>query len=675
MDKLKKAPEKWLLLEEDPMLGPYRDKIISRSRRFSQALDRLGSLRDFATGHLYYGLHKREGEAWVFREWLPHAREVFLFGDFSGWRLTGEGRLSRINAYGDWELTLPLSRLEHGQHYRLLVRWDSGEGERIPAFARRVVQDSGTKIFSAQVWDPPPYPWQSGFLGARNLPPLVYEAHVGMAQERPGVGTFEEFRLNILPRIAAQGYNTLQFMALMEHPYYGSFGYQVSSFFALSSRFGTPEEFKALVEECHRLGLAVVMDLVHSHGVKNEVEGLSRQDGSPYQYFHDGPRGTHAAWDSRCFDYSKDGVLNFLLSNCAFWLDEYHLDGFRFDGVTSMFYRDHGLGVNFDHYDKYFSGNTDEDAFLYLSLANRLVHLINPQGVCIAEDMSGMPGLAKPQEEGGCGFDYRLAMGIPDFWIKLTKEKRDEDWSPEEIWGALNNRRFAEGHIGYAESHDQALVGDKTLIFRMIDAEMYTHMSLDTPSLRVDRGMALYKIIYLLTFSLGGDGFLCFMGNEFGHPEWIDFPREGNGWSYYYARRQWSLADNPRLRYRALNDFNRALLSACRSSLTERFAGLILAHREDQVLAYRRGELVYVINLNPHVSFTHYGIKTGPGNFELVLCTDWGEFNGFGRIPGELTLKAAPDGDGQYWLNLYLPTRSGLVLRRQEDDLGPKDKG
>ena len=671
------------LLRDDSYLEPYEGRIRERIHRYKSALARLSGsgggaaarsgssapdtapLVDFAAGHLYYGMHRLDS-GWVFREWAPFASEIFLIGDFSGWIPDERWRLARISSHGDWELKIPEEELSHGTLYRLLVRWPGGEGERIPAWTRRVIQDPETAVFSAQIWHPShEYPWKQNSLKKRNVPPLVYEVHVGMSGEDPRVSTFEEFRKEVLPRIVRAGYNTIQFMALMEHPYYGSFGYQVSSFFALSSRFGTPEEFKALVDECHARGIAVIMDLVHSHAVKNEVEGISRQDGSEYQYFHQGGRGMHPAWDSRCFDYGKDEVLHFLLSNCAFWMHEYRLDGFRFDGVTSMLYRDHGLGVAFDHYDKYFSGNVDEDAFLYLALANSLIHRINPEAVSIAEDMSGMPGLARAPEQGGCGFDYRLTLGIPDYWIKLLKERPDEHWDVREIWGTLNNRRFSEKHISYSESHDQALVGDKTLIFRLMDAEMYSHMSLSNPSLRVDRGMAIIKIINLLSFSLGGDGYMCFMGNEFGHPEWIDFPREGNQWSYHYARRQWSLLDHPELRYRCLAEFDRSMLSVCSDSLKDPFPALLTGHGEDQVLCYRRSDLIYAVNLNPSKSFTDYGIPVAPGTYRLVLNSDSGVYNGFSRVPDELELKTAGQKSGDNaFLPLYLPSRTALVFRR-----------
>ncbi|MFH1885684.1 MAG: alpha-amylase family glycosyl hydrolase, partial [Pseudomonadota bacterium] len=541
-------------VEKDPLLKPFRKTIENRIRLARETKARITGgrdLLDFASGHEFFGMH-RTNDGWVFREWAPAAQALFLVGEFSEWGEREEFALSRIGN-GAWEIRLPHEGLSHGGLYRLRIHWSDGSGDRVPAYARMVVQDWETGIFNARIWAPEtPYSWRQPDFVRPDVPPLVYEAHVGMAQEEPRLGTYREFRENILPRIVRLGYNTIQLMAVQEHPYYGSFGYQVSNFFAASSRFGTPDELKELVDAAHGLGLSVVMDLVHSHAVSNEVEGLSRFDGTPYQYFHEGPRGRHPLWDSRLFDYTKPQVLHFLLSNCRFWLDEYRVDGFRFDGVTSMLYLHHGMNKAFTSYQDYFDGSVDEDAQAYLSLANQLVHAVRPDAMTVAEDVSGMPGLALPVDQGGVGFDFRYSMGVPDYWIKLTKDTRDEDWSVGHLWYELTNQRADEKTISYAESHDQALVGDQTVLMRLAGEKAYSHMSTDDPDLGADRATALHKCIRLVTLATAQSGYLNFMGNEFGHPEWIDFPREGIHWSYHYSRRQWSLADNPGLKYHFL---------------------------------------------------------------------------------------------------------------------------
>jgi len=512
----------------DPYLTPFTgiiDKRIDKCNSKEQQLVGNGTLSNFAMGHYYYGLHCIKGE-WIFREWAPNAINIYIIGNFTGWREKEEFVMNRTNPNGDWEITIPLETLKHGDLYKLSVHWEGGKGERIPSYANRVIQDDKTKIFSAQVWRPEePYKWKIEDFNSPASAPLVYEAHVGMATPLEKTGTYREFTDNVLPIVIKSGYNTIQLMAIQEHPFYGSFGYHVSSFFAASSRFGTPEDLKELVDTAHMAGIRVIMDLVHSHSVKNVNEGLGLFDGSPGQYFHSDDRRNHRAWDSLCFDYGKDNVIHFLLSNCRYWLEEYKFDGFRFDGITSMIYYDHGLEKNFTTYDEYYDGNQDEDALTYLFLANKMIHNYKPGAVTVAEEMSGMPGIAADTEKKGFGFDYRLSMGVPDFWIKLVKEIPDENWEMGKLMYELTQHRAEEKIISYCESHDQALVGDKTLIFRMLDAEMYSGMAKSYHSIIIDRGIALHKMIRLITFSTCGGGYLNFMGNEFGHPEWIDFPR------------------------------------------------------------------------------------------------------------------------------------------------------
>ena len=630
------------------------------------------SLADFASGYLYFGLHKTSKE-WIFREYAPNATELYLIGDFNNWQQGPEYQLQNIGN-GVWEIKLPLRAMRHGDLYKLMMHWKGGFGERIPAWATRVVQDDYTKIFSAQVWEPSkPYKFKYKRFKPNCAPLLIYECHIGMAGEKEGISTYSEFRENVLPRIYKAGYNCIQIMAIQEHPYYGSFGYHVSNFFAASSRFGTPEELKELIDAAHGLGIAVIMDIVHSHSVKNTKEGLGLFDGTPYLYFHDGARREHPAWDSLCFDYGKNSVMHFLLSNCKFWLDQYHFDGFRFDGVTSMLYYSHGLNENFTSYDDYFNGNQDGDAICYLTLANKTIHEFNPNAITIAEDMSGMPGLAAKIEDGGVGFDYRLAMGIPDFWIKTIKEVQDQDWRVGHIFWELTNHRSDEHTINYAESHDQALVGDKTIIFRLIDSDMYWHMSkiVGGTTYMLDRGLALHKMIRLITASTINGGYLNFMGNEFGHPEWIDFPREGNGWSYKYARRQWHLVDDHDLKYHWLGDFDRELMELIRDVKNFQATPIVQLwdKQDDQVLAYQRKDLIFVFNFNPSQSFTDYGIIVPKGAYKAVLNTDSKEFGGFGQTDDSVvhfTQKDKSLDSGKEWLSLYLPARSAVVLRKKK---------
>lgn len=661
-------------LLDDAYLAPYRDAIEGRSRRAFARADELtggGSLSDWANAHRYFGLH-RTARGWVFREWAPNATSMWLVGDFSAWRTSPEYEVFRIPGSDVWELELDASRISHLDRYHLEVRWDGGRGERIPAYARYVVQDADTGLFSAQVWAPErPYRWKHRSPARKRASAMrIYEAHVGMALEEERVGTYREFRDAVLPRIKAAGYDTVQLMAVMEHPYYGSFGYHVSSFFAASSRFGTPDDLKSLVDTAHGMGLKVIMDLVHSHSVRNERDGLSRFDGTEYQYFHSGERGEHPAWGSRCFDYGKTEVLHFLLSNCKFYLEEYRFDGFRFDGVTSMLFHNHGLGEAYTDYSKYFDGAVDDDAWVYLQLANRLIHEVSPRAVTVAEDVSGIPGCAAPVDDCGLGFDYRMAMGEPDFWFRLAGKLRDDDWPMAGMFRELTEKRAEEKVVSYVESHDQALVGGKTFFFQLADAAVYYGMGKDQHGLEIERAVALHKMARLATCALNGGAYLNFMGNEFGHPEWVDFPREGNGWSYRHARRQWSLRDDDSLRFKALADFDAWMLAklsrGCMSS--ESRPVRLKADEPDKVLAFLRGDMMLVFNFNPRSSFTDYGVLVPPATkWRHCFDTDEERFGGQGRIkPRQVFIpQLVREGDELVQqIKLYLPARTAVVLRR-----------
>lgn len=655
-------------LSADPYLQSFLPVLARRAAESDAVARRLTGgkkpLKEFAIGHTFYGLHRTES-GWIFREWAPNAEELYLVGDFSNWEIRQEWACRKRDNCGNWELEVPQDAIRHGMHGKLFLRWRGGEGWRLPSYARYVVQDPATHVFTFQVWAPEtPYTFQNA-VPAKPESLLIYEAHIGMAQEEGKVGTFREFREKVLPEIARSGYNTIQLMAVMSHPYYGSFGYHVANFFSISGRFGTPDEFKELVDAAHGAGLRVIMDIVHSHAVRNEVEGLGNFDGTGTAYFHAGERGVHPAWDSYCFDYGKDQVRHFLLSNCRFWLDEYHLDGFRFDGVTSMLYFHHGLNRVFTSYSDYFGGDVDPDAVTYLALANRVIHEVRPDAVTVAEDVSGMPGLAVPVKEGGCGFDYRMAMGVTDMWFKYF-DKPDEFWDMGNMAYELLNRRKDERTVSYVECHDQAIVGGQTAIFRLMGDAMYTAMHRNSGNPAVDRAMALHKMTRLATAAAAGHGYLNFMGNEFGHPEWIDFPREGNQWSYHYARRQWSLSRDPDLRFGQLLNFDRAMMHLLGE--TPHFyrytPECIWCDDWAKILVLRRGNLFFCFNFHPTQSVTDYAIHVPKGKYRTVLDSDAAEFGGFSLVDDSIIHRAFTR-NKQTMIRLYIPCRTAFVLKRE----------
>ena len=660
------------ILELNPQLQSFSWDIDYRMELYRNAKARIlgegQTLNDFANAHNYYGIHHLEN-GWVYREWAPSAYQLYLEGEFNGWNQTSHPMTNIGN--GTWELYLGEEELWEGCKVKTVVDANLTRTEHIPLFARRVVQDPKTTAFTAEVTDDRKvFNWtDADFKGSDRI--YIYEAHVGMAQEEGKVGTYREFADYTLPHVKQAGYNTIQLMAIMEHPYYGSFGYQVSNFFAASSWFGKPEDLKYLVNKAHEMGIRVLLDVVHSHAVKNTAEGINMFDGTEWQFFHSGEKGDHPAWGTKCFDYGRTGVLHFLLSNLKFWMTEYHFDGFRFDGVTSMLYHDHGLGTDFNSNDKYFSYNTHTEAITYLQLANELIRQVNPDAITIAEDMSGMPGMALPIEDGGIGFDYRLGMGLPDMWIKAVKGQ-DEFWDINKMWGEMCMRRPGENTIAYVESHDQALVGDQTMIFRLAGAAMYTDMNKDCHNLVIDRAIALHKLIRLFTLAGGGEGYLNFMGNEFGHPEWIDFPREGNEWSYAHARRQWSLSTNGFLRYSFLGEFDRAMIKLMKKYkvLEDGYAWNLQMDEQNKTIVFSHGKLLFVFNWHPTASIPDYELPVQQaGKYVPILSTDEKRFGGHDTVDmqGEHFSFNVEDEEGKKWprLKIYNVARTATVYLRK----------
>ncbi|MDR0299325.1 MAG: alpha amylase C-terminal domain-containing protein [Streptococcaceae bacterium] len=649
VDKLK-------ILQRDPWLVPFEGDLKFRMLEYTRTKKRLLgenfelSLVDFAEGYKYFGFHQ-EAESWVYREWAPNSSisAVYLVGDFNDW--DGSHHELHLIERGVWELRVA-GQLPLGSRVKIQLIINEQSHWRVPSYANYVEQQPD--ISYAGVLYQPTYQFKNPQPKLTEAP-MIYEAHVGISTEDYKINSYYEFTRDVLPRIKADGYNTIQLMAIQEHPLYSSFGYQVSNLYAASSRFGKPDDLMALIDTAHGMGIRVLLDVVHSHAVKNIGDGLNMFDGTAYQYFHEGERGEHEAWNTKLFNYGKDEVIHFLLSNLKFWMDIYKFDGFRFDGVTSMLYHDHGLGSSFDSYGKYFSMNTDIEAVSYLMLATELIHDIKADATCIAEDMSAMPGMALPISEGGIGFDYRLSMGVPDYWIKQLKEKSDDQLDLMGLWWELTTRRPGEKNIGYAESHDQALVGDKSIFMWLANEMVYYGMRRDQESLVVDRAIALHKLIRLVTFSLAGEGYLNFIGNEFGHPEWLDFPRLGNGDSYQQARRIWSLSENEELKYKWLGDFDKAMTGLEHSykfiekteSLQQRWI-----KNEDHLLAFQKGDILLAFNFDPsgskHMEFDSLDV-------ELVFDTDDTKFGGFGPR-NHYVYK-----DGK--LNIELASRTAMVFK------------
>lgn len=664
------------VLNVDPWLEPFSQQLIDRQVRFQDWYDKLtkseGSLINFANSYKNYGLHSLPDGNYKIVEYIPNVESVSLVGDFNNWN-TESHPLKKSNDFGLWELTIPAKTIPIDSKYKIAMKLSSGEWiYRLDPWVHRATYSEETTQYEGRFWEDN-YKFKNPRpKNAAGNEIKIYEAHIGISTPDPKVGSYKNFTQNILPIIKDLGYNTIQLMAIMEHAYYASFGYQVTSFFAASSRFGTPDELKELIDTAHGMGIQVLLDVVHSHSSKNVDDGLNMFNGTDHYLFHGGGRGMHDLWDSRLFNYTNYETLRFLLSNLKYYIDVFQFDGFRFDGVTSMLYKHHGLSYGFSgNYHEYFGEGVDDEALVYLMLAHKLMDDIskteNITLTSIAEDVSGMPTLCRPITDGGIGFDYRLSMAIPDMWIKVLKHLSDEQWDLGNIVHTLCNRRYGEKVVVYCESHDQALVGDKTIAFWLMDAEMYTNMSVLTELTPViDRGIALHKMIRLITYGLGGEGYLNFEGNEFGHPEWLDFPRVGNGESYHYSRRQFNLIKDDLLRYKFLYAFDKPMLKLDVTGPEY----VSLKHEGDKVLVFEKGDLLFIFNFNSSQSFVDYKIGVEhPGKYKVVLDSDAKEFGGHQRLD-DLQVYFTSDEPWNHRKNsmqVYIPTRTALVLQLAKD--------
>ncbi|MCJ1234281.1 alpha-1,4-glucan branching enzyme [Varicellaria rhodocarpa] len=666
------------VIQLDPYLLPYRDALKSRyshAQRWIKTIDDTeGGLEKFSRGFERYGFNVHENKDITYCEWAPNATQAYLIGDFNSWNRDAVPMTK--NEFGVWSVTLLAKdgqpAIPHNSKVKISMILPSGERiERIPAWITRVIQDMAVSpIYDGVFWNPPK---NERYIFKNQRPPKpasvrIYEAHVGISSPELRITTYKEFTKNVLPRIHHLGYNVIQLMAIMEHAYYASFGYQINSFFAASSRFGSPDDLKELIDTAHGMGISILLDVVHSHASKNVADGLNEFDGTDHLYFHEGTKGRHELWDSRLFNYAHHEVLRFLLSNLRFWMEEYQFDGFRFDGVTSMLYKHHGIGTGFSGgYHEYYGPGVDEDGVVYLMLANEMLHQLYPTCITIAEDVSGMPALCLALSLGGIGFDYRLAMAIPDMYIKWLKERQDAEWDMGALTFTLTNRRHGEKTIAYAESHDQALVGDKSLLMWLCDKELYTNMSTLTELTPViERGLSLHKMIRLITHGLGGEGYLNFEGNEFGHPEWLDFPRAGNDNSYWYARRQFNLPDDKLLRYKFLNEFDSKMQWSEQKYgwLHSPQAYISLKNEQDKVIVFERAGLLWIFNFHPMQSFADYRVGVQQtGTYQIVIDTDDTEFGGFGRNTKGTRFFTTPfEWNGRKnFLQVYIPTRTAIV--------------
>ena len=666
-------------------MKPFEINIKKRVLEYKKILNEIikneKSLENFSKSYEFMGISLLPNGDIKYREYAPGAKGISIFGEFNNWNK--EQYWAQKDKFGYWEVIVPnengAPKIQHGQIVKINVVLEDGNWmERNPIWSHYLIQNKENMILENIFWNPEiKYKWKYPEKHMKKPNSLrIYEVHIGLSSFDPKINTYKEFAEDILPRVKKMGYTAIQFMAIMEHADYASFGYHVNYLFAISSRFGTPEEFMYLIDKCHENGLYVIMDIIHSHASSNVNDGFNYWDGTDHLYFHGGDLGKHVQWDSKLYNYSSYETLRLLLSNCSYYINEYRIDGFRFDCVTSMLYTHHGIDYTFTgNYQEYFGEYFNEESAVYLMLANILIHKLNPEALTIAEDFSGMPGLCRPVNEGGYGFDYKMHMKICDKWKNFLMDIKDEEWNIGNILYTLTNRRYNENHISYAESHDQSFIGNYSLSSLLLSSERFWNMSKKSPeTIVIDRGICLFKMIRLLTFALGGEGSLNFMGNEFACPDSLDFPKKENRFSYSHCRRRWDLCDNEELRYQFLYKWEVIMnkLEEIFNFIRSKDQYISTKHEEDKVIVFEKGDLLFVFNFHPIKSFEGYQIGTKWGSkHKIILDSDEERFMGKGRLKyghENMFLSTKKQFNNRpYNMKVYIPSRTCMVLIAEEN--------
>ncbi|CAL5392773.1 unnamed protein product [Camellia sinensis] len=519
--------------------------------------------------------------------------------------------------------------IPHGSKYRVYFNTPDGPLERIPAWAPYVLPDADGKQAFAVHWEPPPecvYKWKHKHPEApKSL--RIYECHIGISGSEPKIASFNDFTEKVLPHVKDAGYNVIQLIGLVEHKDYFTIGYRATNLFAVSSRYGTPDDFKRLVDEAHGLGLLVFLDIVHSYSAADEMVGLSLFDGSNDCYFHTGKRGYHKFWGTRMFKYGDIDVLHFLLSNLNWWVVEYQIDGFQFHSLASMIYTHNGFASFTGDMEEYCNQYVDKDALIYLILANEILHALHPSIITIAEDATLYPGLSEPTSLGGLGFDYFVNLSASEMWSSLLENVPDSDWSMSKIVSTLvGNRHSADKMLLYAENHNQSISGGRSFA-EILFGETMEHAS-DKRAL-LFRGCSLHKMIRLITFTIGGHAYLNFMGNEFGHPKRVEFPMESNNFSFSLANRRWDLLENGV--HSELLYFDKDMMNMDENEriLSRGLPNIHHVNDTTMVTSYSRGPLLFIFNFHPTTSYENYSVGVEEaGEYQVILNTDEKKYGG-----------------------------------------------
>ena len=606
------------------------------------------------------GAHQREvdGQLGVhFAVWAPNADKVSVIGDFNGWNPASHPMRS-LGVSGIWEIFVP--NVGDGERYKYEIR--SREGAHLQKADPYGVFFESDASGAAIVWNLDRYTWRDkAWLDERtrsngwlDRPLSVYELHLGSWKRVPERGggplTYREMAEQIVPYVKDLGYTHIELMPVLEHPFAGSWGYQVTGFFAPTSRFGPPEDFKAFVDECHVNGIAVILDWVPGHFPK-DAHGLARFDGTAL-YEHEDPRqGEHRDWGTLIFNYGRHEVRAFLLSSALFWLEEYHIDGLRVDAVASMLYLDYSREDG-DWLPNQYGGRENLEAMEFLRQLNVQTHAHYPGTITVAEESTAWPGVTRPVHLGGLGFTYKWNMGwMHDMLQYASKDPIYRRWSHNDLTFSLLYA-FTENFV-LPFSHDEVVHGKRAMLDKMPGDIWQKRATL----------RALYGYMY------GHPGKkLMFMGCEFGqwrewgHVESLDWHllqyAEHRGIQHWVRDLNRTLKEQPALHqvdfdhtgfeWIDCSDFEGSVVSFIRRA----------HHSSDFVLV--------AVNFTPVVRHDYVIGVPEAGRYVELLNSD-GEIYGGGNLgnSGVIQSEPTPAHGRPHRLSLVLPPLACLILKRE----------
>ena len=569
-------------------------------------------------------LTEYEGEKGVyFAVWAPHAKGVRVVGEFNCWGSDGY-RMNRLEPLGIYEVFVP--GLEEGCMYKYLIETEKGDylykadpfafyAEKRPGTASRVADISGF------TWHDDRWMTKRAGWNAAESPMSIYEVHPGSWKRHPheededGFYNYRELAVELTEYIKKMGYTHIELMGIAEHPFDGSWGYQVTGYFAPTSRYGTPEDFQYMIDYFHKHNIGVILDWVPAH-FPRDAHGLANFDGEALYEHPDSRRGEHPDWGTKIFNYEKSEVRNFLIANALFWLGEYHVDGLRVDAVASMLYLDYGKQDGQWLPNKY-GGNENLDAVWFFKHLNSIIHGRGDGSMIIAEESTAWPGVTKDVDDGGLGFTFKWNMG----WMNDFLEYMHMD----PYFRANNHGRLTFSmQYAYSEnfiqvlSHDEVVHGKGSMINKM-------------PG-EIDDKFANLKAGYTFMFGHPGKK-LLFMGNEFAQlQEWSE------------ARElDWFLLKEDR--HLHMQNYVRALLQLykkyrCLYELDDSWDGFQWINADDSYRSIfsfvrysktKRKNLLFVMNFTPMERPDYRVGVPKKKKYELVLDSDAEEYGGSGR--------------------------------------------